>query len=645
MECRRSADHRRSIDCPPRPPLPGSSTAARSAVHSGPRTAWSSATQIALAGPRGSTDTASPQFTLDQQRANAASSSFFSPAVAKTVPSLSLVPTSQEPDSKRAAEIANAAASSFFAPAVLRQPQQQQQQQQQHAYGSVSQTAHLHRPSPPMHGNPPTPVPQYTRATRGSFDQPQARARGSFDQAQARASFDQPVARGSFDQLQVRGAFEQPQARARASFDQPQIRTRNSFDQAQGRARSSFEQTLARSRNSFGEAQPAASRSSIEQVQATARNNLEQFQARAMTNQSMLGSIPEQAYTQGIPPSPSHGIQNLTPFGQVAQNPGQQNMALRYPVGQFANMPPNPGGYPHSLARMSCDYPQAVANPRVAANPRTQGQLPSSLDRASSSGAAVSRQSLVASQEFARLDEATKRHAALAALGAGSFPPNQLWSQQSANFGSPSPSGSPFGKWPAQPAVDLQSYQPHALQLHALNTLQALNRSAQHPQGRSSFWEQPSQQPQSQAVHNEFPAVDAFPATGFPSTPSSNVSYSSSPPAPFPKRSPNDSQSSHHSLQKPDVSPSRQVLTEVGVNASELQGAWGAHIDSGANTPTPRKSGSARGQSYNPFLQPQSTFSIREAKMQLQNPTPRGPGNKLHFLSMDLSRLRASHPS
>ena len=75
---RRSADYMQSADFPPsaRPPLPSSPSAARPSVPFGTTATWSPSAQVALAAPRGSTDTALAKFTREQQIANAASSSF-----------------------------------------------------------------------------------------------------------------------------------------------------------------------------------------------------------------------------------------------------------------------------------------------------------------------------------------------------------------------------------------------------------------------------------------------------------------------------------------------------------------------------------------------------------------------------------------
>ena len=627
---RRSIDHRRSADYPQsRPPLsPLPQLAPRAALPFASNSLWSPATQVALAAPRGSTDTANLVLSRQQQIDNAAGSSFFSPTVVKPVASKLANGTANAASppvhsshtaaagsrSHAAVESSNLAASSaFFAPA------------QQPPRRSVDQNpSTLHGNHTSVQGKPPSSMfsasaaagkPQYTRATRGSFDQPQNRARGSFDQLA-------PRGRDSFDQHQSsqRGSFERAEPRARGSFDQlqphfrgatPQPQARGSFEQNGSGCFSSFEEAQSNLRSSLDNFQ-SAGRSSVAQLQAAARNSFEQIQARAAASQASLGAIPE----QGIPNQPSlQGIQS-----PVVQLPGQGNSIPQYPFGQFVNPQPNPN-HPYSLARASCDYPQPVPGSRASADfPRAPGQTRTNLDRAASSGVPVSRQSLIASQEFARLDEATKRRAAAAALGVTNLPPNQFWPEQSAN---PEPSrqsngaGSPFTQWPPQSPLDLQSYQPHALQLHALNTLNAMNISAQNSQAQPNLWSQNRPSRQSQAGHNDFPAT----GRGVPSNATaSNPNNSSA--APFSKWPPDESQD--HSLQKVGGSPSRPALTEVGVNASALQGTWGAHIDAGsANTPTPGKGGSGRGQSYNPFLQPQSAFSIREAKLQLQNPVPR----------------------
>ena len=644
-DLRRSADYRQSADFPPfaRSPLPSSPLAVRPPVpfgstNLGSTTTWSPSAQVALAAPRGSTDMALAKFTREQQIANAASSSFFSPTVprpaAKPVaaslpagpPTSPLLEASTpQAEGNRDAELAKAATSAFFAPAQLRHLHSQQ-----HGQTPVPKTAPSHRASPPLHGNLPTATavakPQFTRATRGSFEQPQTRARGSFEQPQTRT-------RGSYEQPQTRarGSFEQPQTRARGSFEQPQTGARGSSEQAH-----SFEQSQPRCRNSFEEAHNVAGNS----PQATGRSSFDQLQARSNYDQlhtrhrrSALGAISEHPSTHSVMP-PAHQMRHLTAFGQGL---GQANHAPGISMDQFANSQPKSAGFHHPTARASCDYPHAVADARASASaPRAQALYTAQLHRTASSGVPVSRQSLVASREFDRLDEATRRQAAIAALGARPFPPNQTWPEQGANINAPNVVGSPCGQWPAQPAADVPLHQPHALQLHALNTLHAMNISAQSPQGQPSFWSQKQHQPQIQTGLNGFPAKNGFPAnSNFPSTPPSTATQwrGDSASSPFPKCSPSGSHTSQHSPQKKGGSPSRPALTEVGgVNASDLQGTWGAHLDSGANTPTPRNSGSARGQSYNPFLQPQSTFSIREAKLQLQNPAPRDAGKLLNFL-------------
>ena len=189
---------------------------------------------------------------------------------------------------------------------------------------------------------------------------------------------------------------------------------------------------------------------------------------------------------------------------------------------------------------------------------------------------------------------------------------------------------SPFAQWPVQTPAGLQSFQPQALQMQALNRLNAMREATgqqtqghlqqpqgtlqqpqgvlQQPQGTPADWRKPPHQPQRSAVHSSFPATNKAPGT---------VDS-------YPVRLSNGSQSSQHSRPDSDASSAaRQALSELGVNDPGVQGAWGAHLDSGANAPTPKRGvGSGRGQSYNPFLQPQSTFSIREAKLQLQNPAP-----------------------
>ena len=205
-EIRRSIDHRRSADRCPRYPLTAFSAPGTPMTPFGANSPWSPTTQIALAASKGSTDSDPARLSQEQLIANAASSAFFAPtplasraAEASNSAMTSLLkPSTQQAGSQRATELANAAASSFFAPANLRQQQPKQQPQQQHHLGANTQASPMHRPThPPLHGNSPTGAvkPHYSRAMRGNFEQPQARARASFEQTRSRRSFEQP--RGS----------------------------------------------------------------------------------------------------------------------------------------------------------------------------------------------------------------------------------------------------------------------------------------------------------------------------------------------------------------------------------------------------------------------------------------------------------------
>ena len=674
-----SVDYRRSADYysqsrPPISPLPPSS-------HRGPppfvphNTTWSPATQIALSAQRGSTDFAQSAQTREQQIAKAAASSFFAPTVVKPPVSSTFEPGNASayqrgstdlahPAQTREQQIAKAAGSSFFAPTVVKPPVSSTfEPGNASAYQAPSHTAlkplhsariavaasaglapmwcvsrqqggsssnPVHRNHAPLHGRTPSGAlaaaaagnPQYTRATRGSFDQPQIRAQGSCDQPQSRGrsslekraergSFEQayPRDRSSFDQLPAsfRGSMPQP-PQLRSSIEQPQPpQLRSSIEQPHPGGPFSFEESQHSLRSSIDQLH-AAGKGNVAQLQAAARASFDQLQATAMASQALLGAIPE----QGIPNQPSvQNTHSLGPFTQLRQAPGQSRTRPQHPFGQFGDASPS-SNHPYSLARASCDYPQPVSgSSRASADcPRAQGPFTSQLDRAASIGAPVSRHSLIASQDFARLDEPMKRRAAAAALGVTSLLPNQFRPEQNRPSLQIDTAGSPFAQ------MDVQSYQPHALQLHALNTLNAMTRSAQPPPSQAKLWSQTQVSEHHQADHTGFPAMNA----AFPQTPPAN-SLGISPATPFSSWSTGGFGCIHHSRQKHDQSPARSVLSEVGVNASDLQGAWGAHLD--ASAPTPGKGGSARGQSYNPFLQPQSTFSIREAKLQLQNPPPR----------------------
>ena len=626
-EVRRSVDSRHSVDGhfqsrPPISPLPPSSQ--RGPLPFVPHsTAWSPATQVALSAQRGSTDMGQSVQTREQQIAKAAGSSFFASTVAKPAAGSAYNSASAATPSAYQAAAATAAGHSH---PVLESPHAAAATAAASAHPASASRQHtgsmagsVYRNPAPLHGRTPSAAvaavaaakPQYTRATRGSFDQPQIRPRGSCDlpQSRGRTSFEERAERGSFEQAYPRGrsSFDQLPPSFRGSGTQPP-QLRSSLEQTCPGGQFSFEEPQHSLQTSIGQLQ-AAGKDNVAQLQAASRCSFEQLQARAMASQGMLGAIPE----QGVPNQPPvQDVHSLNSFTQLTQVPGPGATMPQCPFGQFVESAPS-SNRPYSLARASCDYPQPTPGSRVSADfLRAQGAFTAQLDRAASSGAPVSRHSLISSQEFARLDEPTKRRAAAAALGVTNLPPNQFWPEQNPQPGlQANTAGSPFAQ------MDAQSYQPHALQLHALNTLNAMNRSAQPLHSQSKLWSQHQLSEPSKADHSAFPATNA----AFPPTPPA-TSLGISPATPFSNWSPSQFASRHHSRQKHSDSPVRPVLTEVGVNASDLQGTWGAHLD--ASAPTPSKGGSARGPSYsNPFLEPQSTFSIREAKLQLQNPMPR----------------------
>ena len=631
-EIRHSVDSRRSIDShsqshrPPISPVPPSSQ--RGPLPFVPHnSAWSPATQVALSSQRGSTDMAHSAHTREQQIAKAAGSSFFAPTTVKPAASNLYKPSSAaNPSVHPTPALApgrNLTSPFSQAPSAAATPGPPQNMTGQHVGHMASGSSPLYKNHAPLHGRTPSAVlaagaaskPQYTRATRGSFDQPQTRPRGSCDlpQSRGRTSFEErggmeqayPRSRGSFDQLppSFQASMTQPPQppQLRSSLEQTHLGGRFSFEESQHSLRSSIGQLHAAGRDNVA---------NVAQLQAAARCSFEQLQARAMAGPAMLGAIPE----QGIPNQPpTHDVHSLNSSTQPTQVLGLNTAMPQYPFGQFVDSAPS-SNRPYSLARASCDHPLPAHGSRVSADfSRSPGPLAAQLDRAASSGATVSRHSLISSQEFAKLDEAAKRRAAAAALGVTNLPPNQFWPEQtppaSLQAGA---AGSPFAQ------MDAQTYQPHALQLHALNTLNAMNRSLQPPHSQSKLWSQKPGSEHSQAEHSGFPATSA----AFPPTPPA-TSVSISPATPFSRWSPSQFASTNQSRLKQSKPPARSVLSEMGVNASDLQGTWGAHLDAGA--PTPSKGGSSRGQTYsNPFLQPQSTFSIREAKLQLQNPMPRG---------------------
>lgn len=561
--------------------------------------------------------------TREQQIAEAAGSSFFASTVAKPAaeniyksPGAANPSSNQAPAAPAAVGHNHTAQELPHAAAVTALPAPGHCISRQHGENMAAGVSSLFRNNAPLHGKTPSAAlaaagaakPQYTRATRGSFDQPQTRPRGSCDLPQSRgvSSFEERADRSSFEQAYPRGrtSFDQLPPSFQGSMSQPR-QLRSSLEQTHHGGRLSFEESQLSLRRNIDQLH-AAGKGNVAQLQAAARSSFEHLQARATAGQATLGAIPE----QGIPNQPP--MQDVPSLNSLTQLPGASPIMPQYPFAQFVEPAPS-SNRPYSLARASCDYPQPVPGSRASADfPRAQGLFSAQLDRAASNGAPASRHSLVSSQAFARLDEPTKRRAAAAALGVTNFPPNQFWPEQNtqANLLA-NAAGSPFGQ------MDAQAYQPHALQLHALNTLNALNRSAQPPHSQSKLWNPNQMSEHSQADHGGFAATSA----SFPQTPPA-TSLRITPATLFSNWSPRQLASSHHSRPESGESPARSVLTDVGANASDLQGTWGAHLDASAHTPS--RGVPARGQSYsNPFLQPQSTFSIREAKLQLQNPTPR----------------------
>ena len=638
-EVRRNVDYRCSADgyCQSRPPislLPPSSQ--RGPLPFTPHnTAWSPATQIALSAQRGSTDMGGSAQTREQQIAKAAGSSFFAPTVAKPAagntyksPSAANPSAYQAPVAPAASGLSRTALELPHAAAAAAVPAPAHCISRQLGENATAGSSSVFRNNAPLHGRTPSAAlavagaakPQYTRATRGSFDQPQTRPRGSCDlpQSRGRSSFEERADRGSFEQAYPRGrtSFDQLRPSSRGSMDQPP-QLRSSCEQNYPGGQFSFEESQSSLRSSIDQLH-AAGKDNVAQLQAAARCSFEQLQVRALASHTMLGAIPE----QGIPNQPPmQDVHSFNSFTRLTQVPGAGSTMPQYPFGQFVGAAPS-SNRPYSLVRASCDYPQPVTGSRVSADfPRAHGLSTAQLDRAASSEAPVSRHSLISSQEFARLDEPTEMRAAAAALGVTNLPPNQFWPEQTSQASLlANAAGSPFAQ------MDAQSYQPHTLQLHALNTLNALNRSAQPSHSHPTLWSQKQVSEPNQAGHGRFAATSA----SFPQTPSA-TSLGIVPSTPFPNWTPSQS---HHSRPKHSESPANSILTEAGVNASDLQGTWGAHLD--ASAPNPSKAGSARGQSYsNPFLHPRSTFSIREAKLQLQNPTPKDFPEGLPLLQLN----------
>lgn len=276
------------------------------------------------------------------------------------------------------------------------------------------------------------------------------------------------------------------------------------------------------------------------------------------------------------------------------------------PANEFGQ---NSGQPPYLPSRVSCDYPQTVAKQRASADfAFGQHSASAQLHRTSSLDNALSRQSLAAAQQLAVLGEAANHRAAAAATAqSGKLPLDSLWLGHTQNT-------HPAAAWPMQHHVQQHALSPQALQLHALNTLNAMHRG---PHQQSS-----SQHSQWVRMHQNSSALPDFGANALQFPPFRQSSRSSSqldvhPPASL--------RSSMEAASLPfggNQHPSQAPPVQGAAPASEVQGVWGSHLDA-SDSPSSRPSTSAsRQKSKNPFLQPDSRFSIREAKQLLQHPRP-----------------------
>lgn len=296
---------------------------------------------------------------------------------------------------------------------------------------------------------------------------------------------------------------------------------------------------------------------------------------------------------------------------EAFQNPHAQFNYPQSHVQQLASslQRPHQMGFPHtsgqnhysgqSLSRVSCDYPQAVSRQRASvdfASGQQSGHA--QLHTANSLDIALSRQSLAAAREFAALDEATKQQAPAAAVRGGNFPP---WQSQSSSM-------HPVAAWPAQPQLQQHSLSPQALQLHALNMLNAVTGVPQESSAQHSQWGSSQNCLHSISSRSEFGrGTFQFPPI-----------QQSSPHKPSLQSSVDLNSLSFGS----SVHLSRQPPSELAAKTSEVQGAWGSHLDAGDSPSSRRASSASRQNQQNPFLQPDSAFSIREAKQLLHHPKP-----------------------
>ena len=295
-------------------------------------------------------------------------------------------------------------------------------------------------------------------------------------------------------------------------------------------------------------------------------------------------------------------------------------------------------GAKNPFLRMSADYPQSVSSHRVSAD-FLRGQaagVSAQHSTASSLSDLLSRHSHSSEWEPTARHSLPRGQAGRVALSGGNLAPNGMLPGQSyvpgASFGSP--------------AQQQQRLSPQVLQMQALQRLHALRGGVPHqgsglPGGHMGLSRLSCDYPQSSQLRHTGPAPSALNAAAleFPawreatrsiqaplpplvsSTPNNGAMYSLFGGSSSLDRRP--SLGGHASLggnlSVGGNQPPSRHSSEARAKTSELQGTWGAHLDA---SPSPPSNSVSRQSSMNPFLQPESAFSIREAKQLLQHPAP-----------------------
>lgn len=350
--------------------------------------------------------------------------------------------------------------------------------------------------------------------------------------------------------------------------------------------------------------------------------------AASFESSSRHDSVQQQRHMQhraaGKPLLHPHQVQaqaaaNLLQHQQASAALQKQNAQFNYPQAHMHQLAtamhrPQPVGAAHAsgysqhgaqrfpLSRVSCDYPQGVSRQRASVDP-AGGQLPGSaqLHRGNSLDIALARQAQAAANRGGNFPPDR----------GGNFPPDSLWLGQTY-------STHPAAGWPAQ--HDMQDHMsPQALQLQALHALNAMNRAPQQPSAQQTQWGN------SRRLRHSGSALSEFGANAFQFPPLHHQPLLSRLSAePHPSVSIRSSMEAAGSSFGGRQSPSQQPTIEASASMSELQGAWGSHLDAGDGLSSrPASSASLHSQAqHNPFLQPGSSFSIREAKQLLQHPKP-----------------------